>query len=73
MEKQIDRKDYTDLIIQSVNISSALKGLQTLLYYFPLAADVKPSDLDQLNGIVSAIAALAEKNAEETTKSIHWM
>lgn len=58
--------DNTDLIIQSGDISSALKGLKTFLYYFPRADEMKPNDLDQLNGIVSAIAALAEKNAEET-------
>lgn len=58
--------DETDLIIQSINISSALKGLQSMLFYFPNADEMKPSDLDQLKGMVSAIAALAEKNAEET-------
>lgn len=55
--------DETDLIIQSINISSALKGLQSMLLYFPSANEVKPSDLDKLNGIVSAITVLAEKNS----------
>lgn len=50
-----------DLIIQSVDISSALKGLQSMLFCFPIASEVKPSDLDRINGVVSAIATLAEK------------
>ena len=58
--------DNADLIIQSINISSALKGLEILLYHLSAADKIKPSDLDQLNGMVSAISALAEKNAEET-------
>lgn len=51
-----------DLVIQSTNISSALSGLETILYYLPTANEVEVSDLNQIIGTVAAIAALAKKN-----------
>lgn len=56
--------DYTDLILSSGNISSALAGLQSMIYNFPNAGDVKPDDLDKINGIVAAISILAKKNEQ---------
>lgn len=56
--------DYTDLILSSANISNALTGLQSLLYNFPNAGDVKPDDLDKINGMVAAISILAKTNKQ---------
>lgn len=60
--------DYTELLIQSEDIHSALMGLQKVLFYFPHADQVKPTDITQINGVVAAITALAERNVEELAK-----
>lgn len=68
----MSKKDYTELIIQSGDMVSALKGLQVLLFYLPNADEVKPSDLDKINGIVSAITTFAEKNNYDLNKYFEY-
>lgn len=60
----MEKVDYTELIVEAGNISNALVGLQSMLYNFPNAGDVKPDDLDKINGIVAAISILAKKNEQ---------
>lgn len=58
----MEKIDYIDLILQTGNISDALKGLGSVLFYLPGAQEIKASDLNKINGIVAAIILLAEKN-----------
>lgn len=63
----MEKIDYTDLILQTGNISDALNGLKILLFQLPTPNEIEASDLDKINGIVAAITVLAEKNEKDVS------
>lgn len=55
-----------DLLINSGNLVSAIEGLQTFAcYQFTATEKITLQDIDELNGLISAIHALAEKNVRD--------
>ncbi|MGY3766796.1 hypothetical protein ACWOAH_09755 [Vagococcus vulneris] len=61
-------QEYTQLIIESGDLSGALQGLGSFIFDKFTSTKIERTDLSALQGLVKAIEIMATKHADETEK-----